>query len=335
MKVNGKEYKADEFIHFIRKKNGIVREIETKGGSERTYEGYDMIEVPFETIQKVSINTKGKSVPFASRNVINISRYLFWYWTPIIGSDAVNLYILLTEYCNDETDICFPKIKELAQRLGRSEPTIRKNLSILEKYNFIVMIHRLNKLANNKETSPIFKIRQTTPLLSKELYHKLPDYLKKKHDEFMEKYADDNQLDYFHYQSYFTVEEILEDGERIISKKERERIKQMIQESDARKYILENIPSMDKKQNEGLLEFLESNISKPTFEAWYSNAIAIHDDESHIISFIVNDFANEVLPTAQQAYERICNLLREYFNDPEADIKLYTHENYIVKLKKE
>ncbi|MEK1828895.1 hypothetical protein AAAC51_07040 [Priestia megaterium] len=74
-------------------------------------------------------------------------------------------------------------------------------------------------MANNKETSPIYKIRQTIPMLSKEQYNGLPSYLKDKHDIFMKKYGTDAKMDYFQHDSKEVIGDLLSRSEKIVSKK--------------------------------------------------------------------------------------------------------------------
>lgn len=333
MLINKKnEYKHDEFIHFVRQKNGEIKLIDAKKGSKRKYKGYDMIEIPFEEIVELNLNDRGTPAPYTNRNVISVSRYLFWYWMPIIGSDAVNLYILLTEYCDDETDICYPSISELAQRMGRSVPTINKNLDKLEENNFILVINRLNKKSNNRETTPIFKIRHSIPLLSKEQYKMLPEYLQKKHDKFMEKYCKNINMDYFNYNSEGTLEELLEHGKEFISKKHREKSKKALEEGKAVGYILTKLSDSQIMKIKELHDLLQKQWSKPTFDTALFDSISIYDEDNRTVYFILNSFGKAIMEESPLSYERLLPLFRILYGDGVLNIQFYTFDEYLYKL---
>jgi hypothetical protein len=57
-------------------------------------------------------NKNGESIPYSRNNVVNLEGYLLWYWSPIIGGEAIILFLHLWEYCNQDegVDICYPKI---------------------------------------------------------------------------------------------------------------------------------------------------------------------------------------------------------------------------------
>ncbi len=331
-----KVYKEDEFIHFMRKYTGETRKIKGKNNSKRTYKEFDMVEISFNDIVDMNLNGKGVSVPYSNENVINISRYMFYYWLPIIGSDAINLFILLNEYCDKDTDICYPKVGELADRLGRSKPTLNKALDKLEENNFVVVINRLNKVADNRETSPIYKIRKTVPLLSIDQYKKLPPILKEKHDEFMKKYGGSTKMDYFNYDADETMEELISNGDKIVSKKSREKINQILEEEKEAEYILASLSETEKLYRETFHNAIQMRRlwSKPSFENFFGNSICILDEETNIISLILNEVGKLYLEGNYNAYRRLADLFDEIYETEIAGIDYYTFTEYIEKNEK-
>jgi transcriptional regulator with XRE-family HTH domain len=329
----GFEYKQDEFIHFVREHNGKTKDIDTAKG-KRVYKEYDMREIPFRDIVNMNLNKSGESIPFASNGVINVNRYFFTYWTPILGSDACSLYTLLTEYCNDDTDICFPKEKELAERLGLSKPTVSKKLQLLQDNNFIVVVNRLNKLANNKETSPIYKIRQTIPLLSKEQYKTLPEYLKVKHDKFMDKYGKDTEMTYFKHDFKDTKEGLLFNSEKLISKKQREFIQKVIDDANESNYILVRLSNLQKMLSESFHQKLQEKWFKPSYETFFTDSICIYNEDTVSVDLILKDVGKEIVPTYPKYEEQLIEIFKELYNEPVLTINYYTFKEYIFKLER-
>jgi DNA-binding transcriptional ArsR family regulator len=334
MIINGdKEYKENEFVHTIRVYTGKVDEIDTKKGKRKVKEYY-MKEIPFEDFISLNLNGRGKSIPFISNGVINVNRYMFWFWTPIIGGDGVSLYTLLTEYCDDDTDICYPKVSELADRLGLTRPTVSSKLQMLEENNFIVILNRLNKLANNKLTSSVYKIRQTIPLLSIEQYNSLPEYLKIKHDKFMDKYGKESKMDFLTHDSQSTISFLSKNSERIVSKRDRERIHNIIESSKQSEYILVNLSPTQKMYCEQLHKELQKGCSKPAFDSFYADSICVYDELTNTVDFILNELGKEVIDTNSFTKDMLANVFNEIFNCNINRFRTYTFNDYIVKIER-
>lgn len=335
------EYKEGEFIHFIREKTGEVCEVNSKNDSRRKHPKHDMYEIYFDEIESINLDSKGVNIPFARKNVINIERYMFKYWQPIIGSDAIMLYLNLWEYCDERNGVnmCYPKMSELAQKMGRSVPNIRKNLTILEENNFTIVIHRLNKLANNGETSPLFILRETVPLLSREQYKQLPPILQKKHDEYMERFAKGAELELFQSNSRRTIEELIQGGDKIISKKTREEINEIIQKQQDTEYLFANLSEEQQLnlRNESLHNAItEAGTSAPTFSMFYDKSLSLYDNGT--VHMIVKDKAtrdflessNHINESQRQIIQRALESLYGHVDK----IELYVIEEYIVKVLK-
>jgi Helix-turn-helix domain len=330
------EYKKDEYIHFIYEKTGEYQKVKGKNNSERMQPKYNQIEIPFNKIESLNLNNRGESVPYSHKNVINFSRYMAWYWCPIIGADACMLYMHLTEYC-DDTDICYPKIDELADKMKRSKPTVNKNLDILEENNFIIIIHRLNKLANNKETSPIFKLRHTIPLLSKEQYFMLSKKLQKKHDEFMEKYGAGRQ-EFIPYDHSQTLDELLMTGEKIISKSARSKIDNILKNEQEKEYLLVKLSKYDTVKLEGFHQALmQAGFSKPSFDLFFRESISVYIREERSVHIIVKDESTKDYLKQEHAKTyalKILKAVESLYEENIKDVSYYTIRDYIYKLER-
>lgn len=149
-----------------------------------------------EDVMKFSLNSFAEDLPLMEGQFTMVNNYFIYYWQPFLKQGAFSLYITLKSFCYGEKDYCFPSIsRTLTAHSGQSVTTIRKNLNLLEEYGFIFRFytHSENK-EKSGEMTPIIKIRKNCPLLPNELIEKLPKPLRVKHDEFMEKYQNNNML---------------------------------------------------------------------------------------------------------------------------------------------
>ncbi|MEC1158711.1 helix-turn-helix domain-containing protein [Cytobacillus horneckiae] len=320
-------YKDDEFIHLVYK------------GSKKD----EMIEIPFRDIESMDLNKRGTPIPYTMSNVVNLERYMLLYWSPIIGSDSIILFLHLWEYCDRKSgvDICYPKINELALRMGKTAPTIRNILKKLEENNFIITIHRLNRLHNNKETSPIYKLRQTIPLISKEQYLKLPESLQKRHDDYMERFATGTDLEWFTYDSNETIESLKANGDKIISSKSREEIKAVLKREQEEEFIMANLGDDIKNTlipNKEFLELLmDYNFSKASAEIYFQNSIVLYDSSIFTVHIITQSSSQkEFLENGLNEYQQsnLRKALDKIYEESIYDIKYFTAEQYIMKILK-
>ncbi len=337
-------YKEDEYIHFLERKTGKSITVGKESGKIRQLPETEMYEIKFEDILKINLNTMGVSIPFAGMNVWNIERYMAYYWSHIMDADCIFLYQYLWDYCKKEKgiDICYPKMSELSQRLGVSKPTLVTKMKMLEENNFIVKIRRLNTLRENREDSPIYKLRATIPLLSKDQYEKLPKLVKKYHDDYMENFASDSQLEWYSNSGRETIDDIINKvGDRIVTSKARQEIKKSIASAEAEQYILEHLPLQNKETMKTAEEFQKILIdskafSKPSAEMFFQDTIAVYDRESLCVHMIVKDktqkdFLEESLTPDQS--NRLNECLIDLF-DSVYDVRYFTREQYIVSILK-
>lgn len=71
-----------------------------------------------------------------------------------VSPTAKTVYRALLRYANRETWSCFPSIATLAKDTGLSKLTIIRHLTILEKEQLIIKIHRTRE--NNGNTSNMY-----------------------------------------------------------------------------------------------------------------------------------------------------------------------------------
>ncbi|QRV11459.1 helix-turn-helix domain-containing protein (plasmid) [Bacillus velezensis] len=336
-------YDADGYVHFITKRTGGTHKI-GYGEKQRDMPDKEMFEVPFSDIERLNLNKVGNEIPFSMNNVWNVERYMAYYWKQIIGAEAIFVYYQLWEYCDKDSgvDICFPKMTELAERCGISRGSLIDKIKRLEENNFLIQVHRLNKRHNNKEDSPIFKLRRTIPLLSKEQYKKLKPFARKKHDEYMEKFANSSHLEYFSLKGEEVLNDLIDNyGDRIITKKTRKEIKETLLSAEAEEYILENLPDSLKNSmmtSEEFSNFLMDGMvySKPTTEYLFKDTMVVYDEDIMTLYLIIKE-------------EEACRYLNEFIIEKDRkklqfalekvypsiyDIKCFTRDQFILKIMK-
>lgn len=334
------DYDIEGYSHFMRRdKIGSSIEVTRKDRGSYSIQDKEAVEIDFGQFETVDLNRKGATIPYTISNVVNVERYLIKYWSPIIGSDAIHLYIQLTELCRfkDGIDICYEKLSVLGYKIKKKDKrTVKKLLDILQDNNFIIYAYRYNE-RTRKEDCPIFKVRQTVPLLSKEQYLELSASDRKKHDEYMENFANGQMLEHFHYDAGETISELLENGDVRVSRKSRQKIKDAMESENRIDYIMGNIS--DKMSNtlideSRLFELLESKgLSKPTRETYFADVITLYDDDVMLAYFIFpnsvkKDFAEENMTDGTR--KAIQDIVEECY-EPLCKIKFITAENFIIK----
>lgn len=335
-------YKEDEFIHFIRKESQDNKiKVIKEDGKKYELPSKDMYEIPFSDIESVNLNVRGTSVTFSRNNVVNLERYMLWYWSPIIGGNAIILYLHLWEYCNqdDGVNICYPKLSELAMKLGiKDTRTIVRLLNKLQENNFLIWAYRLNKMNNHKEDSPVYKLRETVPLLSKEQVEKLSPKLKKKHEKYMEKFSKPEHLERFTYDYSETLENLTEKSDMIVSSKTRKMIDQALEQQKDNEMLLKIIPENSIfVHTEQFHEELEKvGVAKPSREFYYMDVSVVYEKTTDIVYVLLPTqnmkeyFVNDLKPQNLELLEKsLNNMFDEY-----ETLKFVTVKNYIVQKMK-
>lgn len=226
-----------------------------------------------DKVREFSLDGYGQNLEFDDRNFTIIHNYLIKFWQHFIKAPGLSLFITLKSYCI-EKDYCWPSLNTLQLECGfGSINTVKKWIAVLENYGFVFRFNCMSKDKNRKnmDESPIFKVRKRVPFLPKELYDELPEELKVKHDKFMEKYmsaySPDNLANLVNYDEIY--EEFFEQGE-ILQKQ----MKRNNQTSTKQFYdIKESMTREDESLTEHILHFIESRLSKPSFETWFKHCL--------------------------------------------------------------
>jgi DNA-binding transcriptional ArsR family regulator len=59
-----------------------------------------------------------------------------------VPAEAIPTYCALTDYANNKTGLCWPKMETLAKTLGRSVRTIQRHLHLLKELGLIEFVER-------------------------------------------------------------------------------------------------------------------------------------------------------------------------------------------------
>ncbi|MCP1324242.1 helix-turn-helix domain-containing protein [Bacillus sp. S0628] len=335
-------YDVEGYIHFIEKRVDGDYPIDEKDGI-RKMPNKEAYEVPFSYLESLNLDKVGNEIPSRIHSMWNVDRYMAYYWKQIMDADCIFVWQHLWEYCDKESavDICYPKMTELAQRCGLSKGTLISKIKKLEENNFLIQVHRLNKRNGNREDSPVFKLRGTIPLLSQEQYKQLKPFMQKKHDEFMEKFASDSQMDRFNrHNGEDTINSLIDTvGDKIVSKKDRKEIETLLENQQEKNYILTNIPSYMQDTlatfNELEAGFIRNGCSKPTAEVFFQDIIAIYDRETHTAHIIARDDSKkEFLEKLDGNMKDILFKTLDGVYESIGDVKYFTAKQYIVSILK-
>lgn len=341
--VRPKNYDADGYIHFISKNSSETRQIKVGEDKKRMIRDKIMYEIDFDYIESINLNKVGNEIPYTN-NVVNLERYMMYYWKPIIGSDAILLYLHLwdiNKQKDDGVDIVYPKVTELMKRFQVSKPKLLTDLGKLEDNNFLLVFHRLNKRNNNREDSPIIKLRRTIPMLDKEQYYRLTPYLQKRHDEYMDKFATNMQLELWGQRGDETIDSIVkEKGDLVVTKKMREEINKAIESEEAEEYIKQHLPLSMADTLRSSRELVDMLIDsryggKPTCEHYFLDSFTLYNEATRTIHLIAKDDTHKFFIEEHLKHNlaKLILHLNEWYGGA-SSLKVFSRSQYVVKLRK-
>lgn len=250
-----------------------------------------------EEVRQFSLDKHGSSLPHMDGNITIINNYLMDFWGHFFNAEGFALYIHLKRYCYGDIDYCWPDLDLIGSKLKKSRNTIKKYLSILEQYGFVLMFNVLNGDKNNMEESPLFKIRRQVPFLPQELYEDLPLDLKIEHDKFMQKLVGSHNISGELERSLdFSViyDNVLKQGTVVRKPKSNEKL---AAESIAKQKLLdEQITEEDRKVWDDFCTLLLPRLSKPSFDTWFKNSFCVKSGSDYVI-YSPTSFTKEWLET--------------------------------------
>jgi predicted transcriptional regulator len=73
-----------------------------------------------------------------------------------VPAEAISTYCALTDYANNKTGLCWPKMETLAKTLGRSVRTVQRHLHLLKELGLIEFVER--RRLRGRFSSYIYKV---------------------------------------------------------------------------------------------------------------------------------------------------------------------------------
>ncbi|MEK3822435.1 DnaA N-terminal domain-containing protein [Cytobacillus sp. FSL W8-0315] len=261
-----------------------------------------------EKVKEFSLDGYGQNIEFEDRNFTIIHNYLIHFWQHFLKADGLALFITLKSYCI-EKDYCWPALKTLQLQCSfGSVNTVKSRLSLLERYGFVFRFNCMSadEKKKNMDETPIYKVRRRVPFLPKELYEELPEELKRRHDDFMEKYmsvySPDNLGNVVNYEGIY--EDFIEQGETFHKPVKKRNAAAQKHKLD----IKESMTTDDLNLTKQVLEYIQAKISKPSFDTWFKDSLFKNRD-SVITLYAQNKFA------ASWINDRHMDLITQALND--------------------
>jgi len=296
------------------------------GQSEQAYikKELEKIYIPEEEVKRFSLDKHGLPIPYVDGHITIISNYVYDYWGHFFSAEGVALYGHLKRFCYGDKDYCWPDLTLISQKMNKSRNTIKKILTKLENYGFVLVFNVQNTDKNNMEESPLFKVRKKVPFLPLELYEQLPSELKLDHDRYMQGIVEnfdqilnlDTSIDYSE-----IYEEVISKGTVV------RKIKTSI---ELDKEMQNKIKVLDKEKTDddrnvwnNVLEIMSKKLSKPSFDTWLKGTFCIKRERTYTV-YGPSNFVSEWLKN------RYNNLIQEALSEvnPDFDGIQYDYLNY-------
>ncbi|MFX3637363.1 MAG: DnaA N-terminal domain-containing protein [Candidatus Pristimantibacillus sp.] len=256
------------------------------GDSTQTYtkKEIEKIYIPEEEIKRFSLDKHGQNIPYVDGHMTIISNYVLDYWGHFFSAEGVALYGHLKRYCYGEKDFCWPDLNLISQKMNKSRNTVKKILSKLEQYGFVIVFNVQNADINNMEESPLFKIRKKVPFLPMELYEQLPNELKVDHDRYMQSIVEqfdhilslDPSIDYSE-----VYEDVISTGTVVRKTKTPLELDKELQIKV--KMLQDEKSDQDQIVWSSVLAFIEKKLSKPSYDTWFKDTFCIKRDRTYTI----------------------------------------------------
>ncbi len=278
-------YNHQRYAHFRNKSSGQYKleDFKPSKSGSRMQPILQRVEVSFDEVKNLNLDSYGSVAPtLDTEDFTIISNYLVDFWGAIMGNCAVDAYMHLKRHAYGKKDYCYIDIGLIALKMKRSKNTVKGYLDTLEEYGFIAIFHRIDKENNNRDVSPLFKIRRYVPLITEEMYNGLDPKLKSLHDSFMKNFENVN----FAKQTYDTstlIKGILASGKIINSKGVQRKIDQSIKEGTTRNFILDTLADEQKLDNKVVHKKISESVSKPTYDTWIRNVIVFKYEDMAIV----------------------------------------------------
>lgn len=270
-------YESEKYVHYRSVPSGEFKPVKVKSSKagEVLKPVMKEIKVPFNEVRDLNLDKLSPAVPLADTEDFTImSNYLVDFWGAIIGDSPISAYMHLKRYCYGKKDYCYPDLETIAFKMKKSINALKGYLDILEEHGFIVKFLRRDVTDNNRNVSPLFKIRRTVPIITKEMYDSLPDKLKELHDEYM-KNLEGVQFANKIVSTKDAIEPIVDAGEDMNRKEREKQVEEIIRKGQLEEYVIQSLEHDKRVENSMFHDYIKEKISKPSYDTWIKNSIII------------------------------------------------------------
>lgn len=328
-------YNHKRYAHYRNVHTGSYKVEKSKSSKhgERTQPILEKVKVSFKEVKELNLDTIGRAAPVAETEDFTIvSNYLFDFWGAVLGDSVISTYLHLKRHAYNKKDYCYIDIDLIALKMNKSRNTVKGYLNQLEEYGFIASFLRIDTENNNRDVSPLFKLRRTVPLITQEAYDSLKPRLQKLHDEYMDVFENisfDNNIK----KAKHMVEDIVKDGQSINDKETQKRVEESIENGKLEEFILNQLDVDQRDFDYKVHDLLLERVSKPSFDTWFKNTIFIQHSDMDYTILVNNDFTKEWFDNKYlDLFKEITNQITEkniYF----ADIQIKLSSEYVRNWK--
>jgi len=251
-----------------------------------------------------------------------------------LKAEGLALYGHLKRHAYGKKDWCFPNLELISLKMSKSVPTIRNYLEILERYGFIYKFGVYNQDNDGKEESPLYKIRKKIPFLTEKLLNGdpnividsnlpkhiqeaqkkekegLPKRLFKEHEKYVAEMMANAEAVSIDIDLNFedVYNELLKRGKR--KARERSELDHSKETSIQNDLVKSEITEAEQMLWDSVLRFVETKVSKPSFDTWFKNSYAIVR-KSNIYIISPNEFSRDWISHPDRGY---VDLIKEALN---------------------
>ncbi|MEF3310854.1 DnaA N-terminal domain-containing protein [Paenibacillus sp. GYB004] len=312
------EQNKPRYYRYQRTGNMIPR-TRKRGGKDQDYLESEVTKIFFdeEYVKNFSLDRFGLPIHSKIANYTTVENYLLDFWSPVIGGEAVFTFILLIRHCygydadGNKKDFSFPELETLAEKWGKTVPTVKKYLDILEDHYFIYRFWRSDPDHYHTDDSILYKLRTSVPYLSEEHLLKLSPKLQSQHDRFLKqlmgKYNETIELpEKYDFSAEFS--RILEEGSPAPRRRMLpEELEEYHRIREAQ--LLSKIKPSDKEIWEMFLEIIGRRVAFHSIQTWLVPSFCILDDAGiHIYApnpFVADWIRSRYVTLLEDAFQQM------------------------------
>ena len=333
------EMNSDLYANYNHQRYAHYRNVKTGGYEKETVRSaksgtrlkpiMKQIKVSFDEVKELSLDRVGSLAPnLDTEDFTIVSNYLVDFWGAVMGDSVVSTYLHLKRHAYGKKDYCYIDIDLIAMKMGKSKNAVKGYMATLEEHGFIAIFLRRDTEDQNRDVSPLFKIRRYIPLITKEMYDGLHVKIQKLHDEFMAQFEGVN-LSTSLPSTDDIIEGIVEQGEVINSKEVQEKIDNIARDGQIKEYILNKMSFEQRSEDQMIHDVFQTKLSRPSYDTWIKNAIFMKIDEFNIQVLANNKFTQEWLESRYVAMTKDVAHEVLSFNKVLGEVKVVLMEDYL------